>query len=328
VKILEMSFKLGIFENPYVDPAGAIEENRNEANMLAGFDAQKRALVLLRNPAAGNAARLPISQTRLSGGKIAADSNEDGKISVYFDGVKDSLAGDDQYSDFLGAYDYKAPLGAGALEIVEAASATEADIAVVRIAARKGTYFGLDAGVPLSFDAPLPSPSGANDGNLPNARRDRNRVIDLFRIRDGYTKADGSVVVALNPKLKIVLVVHVDRPTILKPFLNGLKTLDEVSGEAGSYPLVSDETNINPPTGTFAHPGVDSVVADFGAYDRAILDFVFGKNPITGVTYGAARLPVEFPSTDAAVDAQFEDVPFDSYLPTFTMGSGSNLPTN
>jgi beta-glucosidase len=77
-----------------------------------------------------------------------------------------------------------------------------------------------------------------------------------------------------------------------------------------------------------AHVGVDTVVGDFGAYDRAILDFVFNRNPITGWTYGAARLPIEIPSSDAAVDAQFEDVPADSVLPTYSLGAGGNLPAN
>jgi beta-glucosidase len=213
---------------------------------------------------------------------------------------------------------------------VEAASAATADIAVVRIAARKGTYFGLDAGVPLSFDGPLPSPSGATDGNLAAAIRDRNRVIDLFRIRDGYTDSTGAAVAPVNAALKIVLVVHIDRPPIVKPWVNGLTTLDETAGSPGSYPLVSNEANVNQTivtTGTpTAHVGVDTLLADFGAYDRAVLDFVFRRSPITDWTYGAARLPIEFPSTDAAVSAQYEDVPSDSLAPTFTLGAGTNLP--
>jgi beta-glucosidase len=348
-KILEMSFKLGIFENPYVDPAAADTIVKSEETMLAGFNAQKRALVLLRNATATNAGRLPISQTRytdVTGGvagapdanEFGSDSDKDGQIEVWFDGVTDALNGADPYSAFLQDYDYRAA-GSGTagtagftLPVVQATAAANADIAVVRIAARKGTYFGLDAGVPLSFDAPLPSPTGASDGNLNSAIKDRNRVIDLFRIRDGYTKSDGTVVAAVNPALKIVLVVHVDRPTIIKPFVNGLTTLDETPGVPGSYPLVSNPANVNATivtTGTpTAHVGVDTVVADFGAYDRAILDFVFGKNPIAGVAYGAARLPVEFPNSDAAVDAQFEDVPSDSGLPTFALGAGASLPAN
>ena len=132
---------------------------------------------------------------------------------------------------------------------------------MLRITARKGAYFGLDAGVPLSFDGPLPS--GSTDSTIAPAIKDRNRVIDLFRARDGYTDSTGAAVAATNPTLKIVLVVHIDRPGIVKPFINGLVTLDETPGVAGSYPLVSNEANVNATvvtTGTHG-AGVDAVLA-------------------------------------------------------------------
>jgi hypothetical protein len=101
---------------------------------------------------------------------------------------------------------------------------------------------------------------------------------------------------------------------------------------AGSYPLVSNPANVNATivtTGTpTAHVGADTILVEFGAYDRAVLDFIFRRNLIAGWTYGAARLPMEIPSSDAAVDAQLEDVPADSLAPTFTLGAGTNLPSN
>jgi beta-glucosidase len=342
-KILEMSFKLGIFENPYSDPEVATATVRSEETLTAGFEAQKKALVLLRN---NGAARLPISQSRFSNvtggtanpevGEFGSDADRDGQIEVFYDGVADGLSGADPYSTFLLDYDYAAT-GTGAsgeagftLPIVQAASAAEADIAVLRITARKGTYFGLDAGVPLSFDKPFPGLQ--NDGGYAAAVKDRNKVIDLFRIRDGYVDSTGAAVAATNPSLKIVLVMHMDRPGIVKPFVNGLRTLDETPGEAGSYPLVSDQANVNQAivttTTASAHAGVDVFMVDFGAYDRAVLDFLFNKNPIAGWTYGQARLPMEIPSSDEEVDAQYEDLPADSWSPTFTLGAGSNLPSN
>jgi beta-glucosidase len=346
-KILEMTFRLGLFENPYVDPAVAATTVRSPATMQAGFDAQKKALVLIRNAGSTNPGRLPISQSRyidVAGGttgapdlnEFSSDANKNGVVEVYFDGVTDGLAGTDQYSPVLLDYNYAAA-GSGVagtngftLPIVSTNTLVGADIAVVRITARKGAYMGLDAGVPLSFDGPLPS--GSNDSTINPAIKDRNRVIDLFRVRDGYTDSTGAVIAPVNPTLKIVLVVHLDRAAIIKPFVNGLTTLDETLGVPGSYPLVSNQANVNQTivtTGTpTAHVGVDTVVGDFGAYDRAILDFVFNRSPIAGWTYGAARLPIEIPSSDAAVDAQFEDVPADSLAPTYSLGAGSNLPAN
>jgi beta-glucosidase-like glycosyl hydrolase len=358
-KILEMSFKLGIFENPYTD-AALTAKNRSPANMQLGFDAQKKAIVLLRNAATG-AGRLPISQSRYTDvaggtagapdlGEFASDSNKNGKIEVYYDGIVDALHGSDRYStapiNLMPDYDYRAP-GSGTagaagftLPIVEAPSSTTADIAVLRITSRGSGPFNIDAGIPLSFDGPYVG--AATDGQRASAVKDAQKVIDLFRVRDGFKRADGTVVPAANPTLKIILVMYVDRPGIVKPFVHGLTNLDERAGCSYTngtaalelcYPLVSDESNVNQTivtaTTATAHAGVDTFLVDFGAYDRALLDFLFNKNvPTTpaGYAYGAARLPGELPSTDAAVAAQLEDVPADSYQPTFRIGAGVALP--
>ncbi|MFO0581986.1 MAG: glycoside hydrolase family 3 N-terminal domain-containing protein [Anaeromyxobacter sp.] len=369
-KILEMTFKLGLFENPYTSDAMTALARNAEA-MQNGFDAQKKAIVLVQNAGTTNPGRLPISQTRYSDvaggtagapdvGEFASDADKDGTIEVFFDGVTDALNGADRYSTapinaltglspvLAADYDYRAA-GAGTagtagfkLPIVAAATAADADIAVLRITARKGTYSGLDAGVPLSFDAPYPG-INTDSGRAP-AVKDAQKVIDLFRIRDGYKKADGTVVPAAKATLRIVLVMHMDRPSPVTPFINGLKTLDERVGcdPAGSdaakelcYPVVSDDANVNPvavtTTTATAHAGVDTFLVEFGAYDRAVLDFIFNKNVPTnpaGYAYGAARLPVEFPRNEKAVNEQYEDMPNDSYFPLFVTGTGSALPAN
>lgn len=58
------------------------------------------------------------------------------------------------------------------------------------------------------------------------------------------------------------------------------------------------------------------LLCDFGAYDDAILDIIFGRfNP-------TAKLPFEIPSSMEAVIKQHEDVPYDSENPTFHFGFG------
>ncbi|MDP1918962.1 MAG: glycoside hydrolase family 3 N-terminal domain-containing protein [Myxococcales bacterium] len=330
-KVLEMSFKLGLFENPYVNPDASAAEVRSVANRTAGFVAQKKAIVLLKNrehttTANSGAKYLPIDGARkATDGGTLCDADRDGTVEVFFDGVVDSLAGSDIYDDALQAYDYKSATstqadGGVVLAIAEAASPAAADIAVLRISARKGTYFGLDRGVPLSWDAPFTGTQ--TDGSLASSVKDARKVIDLLRVRDGYTDSTGAVVAATNPNLKIVLVVHFDRPGIVKPFVNGLVSLNETLGTPGSYPLVSDNTNIR----TDGLGGVDVLVAEFGAFDRAVLDVLFNKNAPTtpaNYVYGSSRLPIEVPSSDAEVDAQFEDMPADSANPTYLIGAGS-----
>ena len=114
--------------------------------------------------------------------------------------------------------------------------------------------------------------------------------------------------------------MHFDRPGIVEPFIKGLVNLDEQPGVPGSYPLVSDPANTNPAANT----GVDAFVVEFGAVDRAVLDVLFNKNPIEGFPYFRARLPMELPSTDEAVEENFEDVPADTVAPTYRLGAGIN----
>ena len=59
-----------------------------------------------------------------------------------------------------------------------------------------------------------------------------------------------------------------------------------------------------------------AVIALFGVSDEALLDVVFGRFAPTG------KLPIELPSSMSAVDAQKEDVPFDSRDPLFRFGTG------
>ncbi|HEY4109139.1 glycoside hydrolase family 3 protein [Puia sp.] len=58
------------------------------------------------------------------------------------------------------------------------------------------------------------------------------------------------------------------------------------------------------------------LLADFGASDAAVLDVIFGKDKPGG------HLPIELPSSMAAVRGQKEDVPYDSKNPLYKFGFG------
>jgi beta-glucosidase len=59
-----------------------------------------------------------------------------------------------------------------------------------------------------------------------------------------------------------------------------------------------------------------AVVAEFGAFDQAVLKVAFGR------VHPEGHLPFEIPSSMTAVDAQFEDVPYDSKNPLYNFGHG------
>lgn len=62
--------------------------------------------------------------------------------------------------------------------------------------------------------------------------------------------------------------------------------------------------------------GAAGLIAEFGVGDQVVLDAVFGEFSPSG------KLPVEMPSSMAAVRDQKEDVPYDSVNPVFLFGYG------
>jgi beta-glucosidase len=73
VRVLALKFTLGLFDNPYVDPATAARTVGNAEFQAAGLDAQRRSLVLLEN----KGALLPLRR---------------GALRVYLSGVDSSAA--------------------------------------------------------------------------------------------------------------------------------------------------------------------------------------------------------------------------------------------
>jgi len=59
-----------------------------------------------------------------------------------------------------------------------------------------------------------------------------------------------------------------------------------------------------------------ALIAEFGAFDDAVLDVAFGRSEPMG------HLPFEIPSSMEAVQAQYEDVPYDSHEPLYPYGHG------
>src|SRR3982750_4518929 len=60
VRLLRNIFQVGLFENPYIDPAQSVKIVGNSEFMKAGYDAQLKSVVLLKNK--GNV--LPLSKTK------------------------------------------------------------------------------------------------------------------------------------------------------------------------------------------------------------------------------------------------------------------------
>ncbi|KGE71979.1 glycoside hydrolase family 3 protein [Spirochaeta lutea] len=304
IRTLELQFKLGLFENPYVNLAEAREFWNPEGKamqdrMAKGFDAMRKAMVLTENPeVAPYIQLLPITATNPDY-VSAVDTNGNNRVDVYFDSpFPDADSGQEKTYAFSSDSQY--------LEANFVDSIAEADIAIIRINARGGTYFGTQGGVPLDFQSPTRvfdhDSDQYTDETIPNYvdfggwqfgdwsnGSGAGMVGQGYRSYLGYQESLAAITRAIqakqaNPDLKIILGMTASRPGIIEPFLKD----------------------------------VDGVFIDFAATDRAFLDVVFWQE-------GAApkgTLPVEIPSSMESVRNQLEDIPGDTQDPTYEIGYG------
>ena len=144
IRTLELQFKLGLFENPYVNVAEAEAFWNPEGDALkkrfeAGEKAMKKAMVLTENhDVAENLAILPILGT--SDEYInAVDRNGNGQVDVYFDSVyPDADSGQKKTKAFSTDTQY--------LSINFVDNANDADIYIARMFSRGSTYYGTPEG--------------------------------------------------------------------------------------------------------------------------------------------------------------------------------------
>jgi len=287
---LTLMFDLGLFENPYVDltearafwdPKGKQMEDR----VAAGKQAMAKAIVLVKdNKLSDGDDLLPIVERKTS----VLDTNGNGVIDIYFDSVFDGYDSGDAKSYATSEHFPNRKF---------VSNVADADVAVIRIFARAGIYFGLSGGVPLSFDAPTYAYDRAT-GKDTNEKIAENSLTGggtfmtaPYRSVGGadfHMKRLNAILAAkkANPKLKVIVDMTAERPGIVKPFLDK----------------------------------IDGLFIDFGATDDVFLNMLCYHGGLAPT----ATLPIEIPSSDASVEAQFEDVPGDSADPTFPIGFGLN----
>ena len=95
-----------------------------------------------------------------------------------------------------------------------------------------------------------------------------------------------------DPEKSRILKILSTKPTIVILYLDRAAVIPEIANQS------------------------NGLLLEFGAEDDAVLDVIFGDfNP-------SGKLPIELPSSMAAVEAQKEDVPYDSADPLFKFGAG------
>ncbi len=125
--------------------------------------------------------------------------------------------------------------------------------------------------------------------------------VAILRLQTPWEEMNGNFIEAMfhqgqlnfdTSELNRILEITREKPTVICMYLDRPAVIPEIANS------------------------VIGLLGEFGAYDDAVLDVVFGKfNP-------TAKLPFELPSSMNAVEKQFEDVPYDSENPLFPFGHG------
>ncbi len=208
-KCLDVIFRLGLFENPYVDETAADSTIASNANIAS--KAMQKALVLLKN----SDSTLPLSQK--SG-------------TIYYDGVEDTAV-----RDFTSE------------KLTLTADISLADYIILRISGRHGTYEGLEGGVPLSFNADVFQYNHAENRHYTASEHASDIASGGtgFLVSDANQAAAKEQAekllsaIALKKKEAILIVcVFAPRPFIIKPYL---EDIDALIVDFGCYdsPLLS-----------------------------------------------------------------------------------------
>lgn len=92
-----------------------------------------------------------------------------------------------------------------------------------------------------------------------------------------------------------------------------LARFNEVSGNKPTIVIANLE---RPAILTPFNEGAASLIVEFGTSDEALMELLFGKSEFEG------KLPFELPSSWEAVEAQLEDLPYDSEKPLYPFGFG------
>ena len=276
VRLLLNSFRTGLFENPYTDPAYATETVGNPEFMAAGYEAQLKSIVMVKNRK--NA--LPKTP------KQAWNDGNDARTKVYIPkryypqmpGPFGLTMGPESH------WDYPVDLDLVRKYYDVTDNPAEADFALVMIkepasgpgydvADRKR---GGNGYVPISlqyrpYKAEYAREVSIAGGDLRESFTNRSYRGKTVTV---YNEADLDLVIATRKKMNgkpVAVVVACTRPAVLAEL----------------------------------EPYADAILLTFGVQNQAVLDIV------SGAAEPSALLPMQMPADMRTVEEQYEDVPHD-----------------
>ena len=297
VRLLLNSFRTGLFENPYLDPAATAAVVGKPEFMKAGYEAQLKSVVLVKNHG-GVLPEIP-GQARNDGEKQARNDGEkqarnDGKKQARNDGEKKVYVPQRYFPQMPGMFGLS--MGAPARwdypidkALVEkyydwAETPEEADFALVMVQEpQAGSGYdvndrkkGGNGYVPISLQyrpykaeyARKESIAGGDPKEEFTNRSYKGKTVTT------YNEADLDLVIRTKAAMgdkPVVAVVSVSRPVVLAEL----------------------------------EPFADAILLTFGVQNQAVLDILSGAAEPSGL------LPMQFPADMRTVEEQQEDVPHD-----------------
>ena len=284
VRLLMNSFRTGLFENPYTDPATAAATVGKPEYMEAGFDAQLKSIVMLKN----HRETLPHwSQLFLDG--VDEDGNlwsseEVAKVYVpkrlypQTPGMFGLTMGPPAHWDYPIAKDQVKQYYAW-VETPE-----EADFALVMIQE--------------------PFPGAGYDIN--DRRRGGNGYVPISLQYRPYKAVDARPVSIAGGDPKEASVNRSYRGKTVKTYNESdLDLVIETKRKMGDKPVVVVVNVTRPVVLAELEPYADAILVTFGVQNQAVMDIISGNAEPSGL------LPMQLPADMRTVEEQAEDVPHD-----------------
>ncbi|WP_162632548.1 glycoside hydrolase family 3 protein [Paraliobacillus zengyii] len=320
VRLLKGYFRTGLFENPYVDVAQASEVVANDEYVQAGYEAQLKSVVMLKNSnntiqAAEGSEKptvyipmifRPASESR-SGVTPASWTLpvEIKEAEQFYNVVTDTVS-----EELTGPEDEEGNPTVTVDDIIRASSTEIADVdyalAIVdspsNVNARGGTNEETGEFIPLSVQY------GTYTADSESVRKEsisgdmvEEVVEDTYGAQTVEEKENRSYF-----GKEAMIINSTDLDSILAAGTNVAEDVPVIAAIRAENPMVLSEFENE----------VDAIIMGFGISDSALMEVASGNYEPSGL------LPIQMPESMETIEAQFEDVPRD--METYVDSEGNN----
>ena len=312
VRLLRNIFQLGLFENPYLDVAKSVEEVGNPTDKAAGYEAQLKSVVLLKNKgqvihAARDSVTKPTVYIPLQYRPVIVNKRFGAYQPAQWSLPVDLKAASEYFhvvTDTVGPLtavdkDGKPMAAPTDIQRLAPSEAAKADLvlAVIDNPTNKGNQFD-----GLGYDA-------EQGGYIPLSLQYGTYKADSAAVRKQSIAGDaGENRSYFGRTAEIVNATDLDSVTY------GRSCAQEAAKTGKRLPVVTMVHALKPMIFSEVEPLSDAILVGYGVSDAAYFDILLGKAEPQGL------LPMQQPKDMVTVETQLEDVPRDMVCYTDSEG--------